>query len=77
MCLAIPAQVLEIKGYEAVLDFGGVKRKANVSLLEDVKIGDYVIVHVGFAIQKLDKKEAEESLKYWKEILEAESYAEF
>lgn len=77
MCLAIPAQVLEIKGYEAVLDFGGVKRKANVSLLEDVKIGDYVIVHVGFAIQKLDKKEAAESLKYWKEILEAESYAEF
>ncbi|MBI5253454.1 MAG: HypC/HybG/HupF family hydrogenase formation chaperone [Euryarchaeota archaeon] len=77
MCLAIPAQVLEIKGYEAVLDFGGVKRKANVSLLEDVKIGDYVIVHVGFAIQKLDKKEAEESLKYWKEILEAENYAEF
>lgn len=77
MCLAVPAQVLEIKGYEAVLDFGGVKRKANISLLEDVKIGDYVIVHVGFAIQKLNKKEAEESLRYWKEILEAESYAEF
>lgn len=77
MCLAIPAQVLEIIGYEALLDFGGVKRRANISLLENVKIGDYVIVHVGFAIQKLDKKEAEESLKYWKEILEAESYAEF
>lgn len=77
MCLAIPAQVLEIIGYEALLDFGGVKRRANISLLENVKIGDYVIVHIGFAIQKLDKKEAEESLKYWKEILEAESYAEF
>ncbi len=77
MCLAIPAQVLEIIGYEAVLDFGGVKRRANISLLENVKIGDYVIVHVGFAIQKLDNKEAEESLKYWKESLEAESYAEF
>ncbi|MFH1774166.1 MAG: HypC/HybG/HupF family hydrogenase formation chaperone [Methanobacteriota archaeon] len=77
MCLAVPAQVLEIRGSEATLDFGGVKRKANISLLEDVKIGDYVIVHVGFAIQKLDEKEAKESLRYWKEILEAESYAQF
>jgi len=76
MCLAVPAQVLEIQGSEATLDFGGVKRKANISLLEDVKIGDYVIVHVGFAIQKLDEKEAKESLRYWKEILEAESYAQ-
>ncbi|MDI6654554.1 MAG: HypC/HybG/HupF family hydrogenase formation chaperone [Candidatus Hydrothermarchaeota archaeon] len=77
MCLAVPAQILEIQGSEATLDFGGVKRKANISLLEDVKIGDYVIVHVGFAIQKLDEKEAKESLRYWKEILEAESYAQF
>jgi hydrogenase expression/formation protein HypC len=73
MCLAVPAEVLEIKGSEAILDFGGVKRKANISLLEDVKKGDYVIVHVGFAIQRLSEEEALESLKLWKEILKEES----
>lgn len=73
MCLAVPAEVVEIRGYEAILDFGGVKRKANISLLEDVKKGDYVIVHVGFAIQRLSEEEALESLKLWKEILKEES----
>jgi len=72
MCLAVPAEVLEIKGSEAILDFGGVKRSANISFLDDVKIGDYVIVHVGFAIRKIDKEEAVESLKLWKEILRGE-----
>jgi len=69
MCLAVPAQVLEIKGSEAILDFGGVKREANISFLDDVEVGDYLVVHVGFAIQKLSKEEAEESLKLWKELL--------
>ncbi len=74
MCLAVPAEVLEIKGSEAILDFGGVKREANISFLDDVEVGDYLIVHVGFAIQKLSKEEAEESLKLWKELLkEADS----
>lgn len=73
MCLAVPAEVVSIEGEEATVDFGGVKRKANISLLENVNIGDHVIVHVGFAIQKLDGREAEESLKFWKKILEEES----
>lgn len=77
MCLAIPGKVIEIKENKARVDYGGVTRETDTSLIENLKIGDYVIVHVGFAIQKLDRKEAEESLKYWKEILEAEDYAEF
>ena len=73
MCLAVPAEVTEINGHEAILDYGGkVTRKANVSLLEDLKIGDYVLVHVGFAIQKLDKTEALETLKLWDELLKEE-----
>ncbi|HID18283.1 TPA: HypC/HybG/HupF family hydrogenase formation chaperone [Candidatus Bathyarchaeota archaeon] len=71
MCLAIPARVLELSGRKAKVDFGGgVTREINVSLLERVKIGDYVIVHAGFAIQILDREEAEKTLKLWEEILE-------
>jgi hydrogenase expression/formation protein HypC len=69
MCLAVPAEIVEIEGNTATLDFGGARRKANISLLEDAKIGDYVIVHVGYAIQKLSKEEALESQKIWEEIL--------
>jgi hydrogenase expression/formation protein HypC len=73
MCLAVPAEVKEIDGHEAVLDYGsGVMRRANISLLEDLKVGDYVMVHVGFAIQKLDREEALETLKLWEEILKEE-----
>lgn len=69
MCLAIPAKVLEVEGEHAIVDFGGgVVRKVNISLV-DVKVGEYVIVHAGFAIQVMDKKNAEESLKIWEEIL--------
>jgi len=66
--LAIPGKVLEIEGDDALIDFGGVRRKANVSLV-DAKLGTYVIVHAGFAIQTLDPREAKESLKLWKEVL--------
>jgi hydrogenase expression/formation protein HypC len=69
MCLAVPAKVLEMKGDHAVVDFGGgIIREVNVSLV-DVKVGEYVIVHAGFAIQVMDEKSAEESLKIWEEIL--------
>ncbi|RLI05763.1 HypC/HybG/HupF family hydrogenase formation chaperone [Candidatus Bathyarchaeota archaeon] len=72
MCLAVPAKVLEIKGNHAVVDFGGgIVKEINVSLV-DVKVGEYVIVHAGFAIQVMDEKSAEESLQVWKEILETE-----
>ena len=70
MCLAIPAKVLEVKGNIAKVDFGqGVAREVNIMLVE-AKVGDYVLVHAGYAIEKLDQKAAEESLNTWREILE-------
>jgi len=69
MCLAVPAKVMEINGEEAVLDYGGVKRRANIGMLSNVKVGDYVLVHVGYAISKLDEEEALETLKLWDEML--------
>ncbi|MEM3525931.1 MAG: HypC/HybG/HupF family hydrogenase formation chaperone [Candidatus Jordarchaeaceae archaeon] len=68
MCLAIPAKVLEIHGEKAIVDFGGVRREAWITLVDNVKVGDYLIIHTGYAIQILDKKEAEETLKLFKEF---------
>jgi hydrogenase expression/formation protein HypC len=73
MCLAIPAKVLSIKEKSASVDFGeGVEREINVALV-DVKVGDYVLVHAGYAIQVLDEKEARETIELWKQILETET----
>lgn len=70
MCLAIPAKVLEVNGDVAKVDFGqGVAREVNVMLV-DAKVGEYVLVHAGYAIEKLDQKTAQESLDTWKQILE-------
>jgi len=70
LCLAIPVEVLEVNGDVAKVDFGhGVIRDVNVMLVE-TKVGDYVLIHAGYAIEKLDQKAAEESLKTWREILE-------
>ena len=71
MCLAVPARVTTINGEEAVLDYGGVTRKAKISMLSDVNVGDYVLVHVGYAISKMDEEEALETLKLWDEMLAA------
>jgi len=69
MCLAIPARVVEINGDTARVDFGaGTVREVNVSLV-DAKVGEYVIVHAGYAIEVLDQKAAEETLALWNEIL--------
>jgi len=69
MCLAIPGRITKIRGNEAEVDFGGVNRKVRIDLV-DVSIGDYVIVHVGYAIQKLDEEEARKSIEMFHEILE-------
>ena len=70
MCLAIPAKVLEIQGDIAKVDFGqGVAREVNVMLVE-AHVGEYVLVHAGYAIQLLDQEAAEESLRLWRELLE-------
>jgi len=69
MCLAIPAKVMEINGDTAKVDFGaGTIRDVNISLVE-AKVGEYVIVHAGYAIEVLDQKAAEETLALWNEIL--------
>jgi len=69
MCLAIPARVMSVKGEKAQVDFGeGVLRDVNVTLV-DAKVGEYVLVHAGYAIQKMDEKEALETLALWNEIL--------
>jgi len=71
MCLAIPAKVVYIEGDGARVDFGeGVLREVNVTLV-DAKVGDYVLVHAGYAIQVLSEEEAKETLRLWNEILEA------
>jgi len=70
MCLAIPAKVIEVSGTTAKVDFGeGVLREVNISLVE-AKVGDYVLVHAGYAIQVLSREEALETLRLWREILE-------
>lgn len=67
MCLAIPSRVIKIENGMATIDVDGVQRSASMMLLEDAAVGDYVIVHAGFAIQKLDETAAEESLKLMRE----------
>ena len=70
MCLAVPMKVIEINGYLGMAEVGRVKREINLMLLDNVKIGDYVIVHAGSAIQKLDEVEAEKTLSLLREMVE-------
>ncbi len=70
MCIAIPAKLVEKKGILGIAEIGGIKREVDLRLLEDVVVGDYVIIHAGFGIQKLDKKEAEETLILFREMAE-------
>ena len=63
MCLALPARVVELRDGElAVIDLGGVRKEVSLALVEDVAVGDYVIIHVGYALQKLDPGEAARTL---------------
>lgn len=69
MCLAVPAKVVKVKGDLAEVDFGeGILREVNIALVE-TKVGEYILVHAGYAIQVIDEKEAEETLRLWSEIL--------
>ena len=68
MCLAIPCKIIEIDNSMAVIDVAGVKGEASLLLIEDPKVGEYVIVHAGFAIQRIDEKEAMDSLKVLHEV---------
>ncbi|HDQ99565.1 MAG TPA: HypC/HybG/HupF family hydrogenase formation chaperone [candidate division WOR-3 bacterium] len=68
MCLAIPVRITRLDGDTAVGEVGGVEREVSVMMTPGVKTGDYVIVHAGFAIQVVDRKEAEENLKVFAEM---------
>jgi hydrogenase expression/formation protein HypC len=71
MCLSIPAKVLSIEGSMAKVSIGGTVTDASLQLIDDVKIGDYVLLHTGFAIEKIDEKEADETLRLLKELDES------
>ncbi|MCG5031413.1 HypC/HybG/HupF family hydrogenase formation chaperone [Mesosutterella sp. OilRF-GAM-744-9] len=64
MCLAVPGKIVSVSSpEEAVADLGGIRKAVNVSLIDDPKPGDWVIIHVGFALQKIDEEQAQETLR--------------
>jgi hydrogenase expression/formation protein HypC len=67
MCLAVPMKVIKKEGDMGEVEVGGVKREVGLMLLDDVAIGDWVIIHAGVAISKLNQSEAEETLKFLKQ----------
>ncbi|MFC5303268.1 HypC/HybG/HupF family hydrogenase formation chaperone [Azospira restricta] len=68
MCLALPCKVVAIDGETATIDVSGMKKDISLALLDDVAVGDYVIVHVGYALTKLDPDEAEKTLALFAEM---------
>ena len=72
MCLAVPMKLLKIDGDTGSAELGGIVKEISLSLIEDVKVGDYVLNHAGFAIQKLDEKEALETISLLNELGENE-----
>lgn len=77
MCLAIPARVVEVRpGQQAVIDLSGVRKEISTALVEEVSIGEYVIVHVGYAIGKVDPDEAQRTLELFNELERAQAAPE-
>ena len=73
MCLGVPMQVVSIDGTDIVAEIDGVKREASLMILDDeVSVGDFVIVHAGFAISKLDEQEARETLQMMRDVFSLE-----
>ena len=70
MCLAVPMQVKTIEDEVAICEIDGVQREASLMMLDDVKIGDYVLIHAGFVIEKIDDDEAQLTLKALREALD-------
>lgn len=71
MCLAVPARIEQLIGeHRAIVNIGGIRKEVSLELLDNVILGDYVIVHVGFALQKLDQQEAELTLAMFAELSE-------
>lgn len=71
MCLAIPMEITEINGNEAVAVAGGIRKDVRLDLLEGAEIGDFILIHTGYAIEKLDPEEARETLELIKQVYRA------
>jgi len=71
MCYAVPAKIVEVEGEQALVDYGGLRKRVNVYLIEDAAVGDYVLVHAGFAIDRVDEKAAEDILGIFEEYSKA------
>ena len=71
MCLAVPLRIEKIEGDEAVAERDGVRRRIKINLLRDPRVGEYVMVHAGFAIEKIRKQQAEDDLAAFRELQEA------
>lgn len=72
MCLAVPVQLIEIHGDMGVADIAGTRREVDMRIIDDPQPGDYVLLHAGFAIQKIDPQEAEKTLEIWDELADME-----
>ncbi|MFC1517921.1 HypC/HybG/HupF family hydrogenase formation chaperone [Candidatus Margulisiibacteriota bacterium] len=68
MCLSVPGEVLSINGDRAEVSVGGTRYHAGIQLVDDIKVGDYILIHSGFAIQKISKKDADETMAIFAEI---------
>ena len=68
MCLAVPVQVISIDGNEAEVEIGGVRRRVSIMLTPEARVGDYVLLHTGYAINVIDEAEAQETLKIFEEM---------
>ncbi len=71
MCLGVPMQVISIDGETAVCEIDGVRREASLMMVEDIAVGDFVLIHAGFAIEKLDQEDAETTLALFRQVLAA------
>ncbi|HQT96605.1 MAG: hydrogenase assembly protein HypC [Deltaproteobacteria bacterium 37-65-8] len=72
MCLGVPAKILETGDGTAIVELGGVRREISAMLIDDVSVGEWVIIHAGFAIEKLSEEEAERTLALFREIAESD-----
>ena len=71
MCLAIPGKIVKINGEMGDVDFGGVTRQADLSMV-DANVGAWAVVHAGFAIQVMDEEDAQETIRLWNEVLDSD-----
>ena len=69
MCLAVPMRVVTIDGEMAICEIDGVRREASLMMVDGIAVNDYVLIHAGFAIERLDEAEAEETLRLMREVL--------